>query len=320
MDSFPGGSHAELPQPPEVIEAQVAPEQNPRSGRRNALIAAAGFASYILLQILAVRLRLSNPLAYYGVAILALLIALGYTVSLARALRSVAAQAAAVVVSAAITLPFVLLPFLHISTPQQLAAARRIYTVYVLVFRAAPGLRGLLLITLATCVGVIVSRLVREIKLLLPVGVVLALVDLYVVFGGGMVTQANSGKSPMAQAAMNTLTVGLMPRMPANVPAPPPLAVGFADFLFIALFFACFARFRVPARRTFVLLCGILCLYLMAVIVGHLDLPALVPIAVVVIGSNLSAFRFSREETVAMVYAGLIVAGILAAMVFASHR
>jgi hypothetical protein len=187
-------------------------------------------------------------------------------------------------------------------------------------FRAAPGLRGLLLITFAVSIGAVLSRLIREIKLLLPVAIVLALVDLYVVFGGGLVTQANSGKAPVAQAAMQALTVGLTPRLPPNVHAPPPLAVGFADYLFIALFFACFTRFQMPARRTFVVLCSILCLYMAAVIVLRLDLPALVPIAVAVVGCNLSAFRYRREEAFAMLYAGIIVCLLLGTLVFMARR
>jgi hypothetical protein len=165
----------------------------------------------------------------------------------------------------------------------------------------------------------VLSRLVRELKLLLPVAVVLALVDLYVVFGGGLVAQANQNRAPALQA-MQSLTVSLTPRPSPNVRGPAPLAVGFADFLFIALFFACFARFRVPARRTFVLLCSILCLYMAAVIVLRLDLPALVPIAIVVIGANWTAFRYSRDEAFAMLYAGLIVAGVLGTLAYMSRR
>jgi hypothetical protein len=287
---------------------------------RDATAAIAFAAAYLVFQLALSRLKISNAVAFYTAALISLSITLCITVTLARALRSIGSQVLCLGLTSMVTLPFVLLPFLPMTSHQQLVTARRVYGVYVMVFQAVPGLRGLLLIVLATGLGVILSQLVREIKILLPVAVVLAVVDLYVVFGGGLVTQANSGKAPAAQAAMRSLTVGITPRLPANVVSPPPLAVGFADFLFIALFFAAFARFGIPAGRTFALLCGILCLYMLAVIIGHLDLPALLPIACVVIGGNMRAFHYKREEAFAMLYAGLIVLGILGVLMFASHR
>ena len=285
----------------------------------DSLLAALGAVSYILFQLLILRLRLTNPVAVYSAAILSLWITIGITVCLARSLRHTLVQVTVLVASAIVTLPFVLLPLVRISSHAQLAASQRLYNAYAMAFHTVPGLRGLLLIAFAVSLGVVVARLFREMKLLLPIALVLALIDLYVVFGGGLVAQANSGKSPAAAAAMRSLTVPLTPRV-TSLAAPPPVMVGFADFLFIALFFACFVRFRVPAGRTFAVLCGILALYMLVVIVGHIDLPALVPIAVVVVGCNLGEFRYARDEAFAMLYAGLIVVGVLGALVFLSHR
>jgi hypothetical protein len=285
------------------------------------IIAALGACClYFAIQFAFVRLPLINPWALYGITLVSLVVTITYTVALVRSLNSASAQLLLLVVTAAVLLPFMLLPFVPLHTAAQLATAKKIYLVYIVVFRAVPGLRGLLLITFAVAFGSLVARLIREIKLLLPVAVVLAIVDLYVVFGGGLVAQANSGKAPAAQVAMQSLTVGLTPRPAANVNAPAPLAVGFADYLFVALFFACFARFGMPARRTFVVLCSILCLYMVAVIVLRLDLPALIPIAAVVVGCNLSAFRYKRDEAFAMLYAGIIVCCILGALVFMARR
>lgn len=282
-----------------------------------ALVAA---LAYFALQMLAARFRPTNQGVYAGISLVSLVITLTYTVALARSPRSLRSQIFALVLSAAIVLPFMSLPFLRFTTQGQLTTARHVFEFYRSLFQAAPGVRGFLVMTLAVSLGVVLSRMVREIKILLPIAVVLALIDLYVVFGGGLVSQANSGKAPAAQAAMTMLTVSLLPKSPAGVSAPHPLAVGFADYLFIALFFACFARFQVPSRRTFVLLCGILCTTMGVVILGRLDLPALIPIAVVVIGSHIDSFRYRRDEAFAMLYAGLLVVAILAGLVFMSHR
>jgi hypothetical protein len=295
---------------------------NMRSGRESADLIAAFIVCilYFAIQFLLIRLRLTSPWALYGATLVSLVVTITYTVALTRSLKSPAAQLALLVVSALTLLPFVFLPLLPFQTAGQVAIAKKVYLAYLTAFRAVPGLRGLLLITFAVSIGAVISRLIREIKLLLPVAIVLALVDLYVVFGGGLVSQANSGKAPAAQAAMQALTVGLTPRPPANTNAPAPLAVGFADYLFVALFFACFARFGMPARRTFIALCSILTLYMTAVIVFRLDLPALVPIAVVVVGCNLSAFRYKRDEAFAMLYAGVIVVCILGALMVMARR
>ncbi len=186
--------------------------------------------------------------------------------------------------------------------------------IYFRSLNAVPGLRGLLLITLAAAVGVLLSRLVKEIKILLPIGVMLALVDLYVVFGGGLVTQAQQGDKA-AQTAMQSLTVAL-PTVQRAAPnaLPMELRVGFADYLFIALFFACFAKFGIPARRTFVVLSGVLALYMLVVLATGTALPALVPIAAVIILMNLRRFRYDRAEAFALFYAGLIIVGVFGFM------
>ena len=180
---------------------------------------------------------------------------------------------------------------------------------YFRLLNLLPGLRGLLLIALAAAIGVLVSRLVREIKILLPIGVMLALVDLYVVFGGGMVAQAQQG-SPAAQAAMKSLTVGLPTVQKDAANALPMPVVGFADYLFIALFFACFAKFGIPARRTFFALAGALSLYMLYVLKTGTPLPALVPIAAVIISMNLRRFRYERAEAFALFYAALIILAV----------
>ena len=194
-----------------------------------------------------------------------------------------------------------------------------ILKIYYAGERSAPGLRGIIMIWFATALGVLISRVVKELKLLLPMGITLALMDLYVVFGGGLVTQATSGSNPGAAKLMNAMTVNLPKVAPKGGAAPLQLAIGFADFLFIALFFACFHRFKVPSTRTFLMLCGLLVVYMGVVAIFGTPLPALVPIAAVVIGMNLKRFKYERQEAFAMFYAGLILLGVLGFMMFKSR-
>ncbi len=183
-----------------------------------------------------------------------------------------------------------------------------------------PGLDGVVMVGLAGSFGRILSTLFREMKMLLPAAVVLAMVDLYVVFGGGLVTQAQSGKSPTAAKAMKALTVELPVTQVKPGAAPIPLAIGFADFLFIAVFFSCFLRFGVPSRRTFVILTAFLVFYMLVVFVFGIPLPALVPMAVVFIGTNWRYFEYDRSEKYALLYAGLIVAVLFSYLLWKSNR
>ena len=301
------------PAPPFPTPPDDAKKTDSARNRRGAALSA---AAYLLFY--QITLRIANDSVY--VIMLSTLASLCLTLLCvffaARAMRSRQILFAVGGMASLLILPSLLVAqigprFPHWAGWRTLAPALDLY-FYAL--NSVPGLRGLLLIAAAAALGVLLSRLVREIKILLPIGVMLALVDLYVVFGDGLVTQAQQG-SPTAQAAMRSLTVALptMQRHAANA-LPEELRVGFADYLFIALFFACFAKFGVPARRTFFVLAGVLSLYMLYVMATGTALPALVPIAAVIISMNLRRFRYERSEAFALFYAGLIILAVFGFM------
>lgn len=257
----------------------------------------------------------------WATTIISLLIVLLFTVLIARSLTGIRSIVVNLVAAGALALPLVLGPILIRTFPHwrgwaHLAPGLRFYSHGV---HRLPGLHELLLIWLAATIGAAIARLVREFKMLLPMAIALAAVDIYVVFGGGLVTQANSGHSPIASAAMSALTVRLPTTGPRTGAAPMQLSVGFADFLFTSLFFACFARFATPSKRTFWVLFATLVGYMLLVFFFSLDLPALVPIALVVIGMNARRFQFARSEAFAMLYAGILVLAILGGMILWSR-
>jgi hypothetical protein len=257
--------------------------------------------AYTLFYKVASLIPYNNTATVASTTLIAMCLILVFTVSFARTLRSGIALGLGFLFSIALLLAFRLTPL-------------------SVVGQILPGMDGLVMVALAGCVGVLVSRLFKEMKLLLPAAVVLAMVDLYVVFGGGLVTQAQSGKSPVAQTAMKALTVDLPTTQAKQGAEPIRLAIGFADFLFIAVFFACFLRFNIPARRTFLLLTGLLILYMLAVALLDLALPALVPMAVIIIATNWKYFEYDRSEKFALLYAGLIVAALFGFLVWKSRQ
>ena len=308
--------HRETTESPEM-------SSNSQIGRKEWGVLAASVAFYLLFWQVALRIPIIHPFYLATLSLCSLTMVLFLTVWFARTLKYPIWIVGSLALSLVVTLPSVLIPMLSSNLPPTLVPmVGRIFYFYRDIFRLFPGLQGLMLIWLAVSVGAALSRLIRETKMLLPIAIVLALVDLYVVFGGGLVTQANSGKSVVAQQAMKSLTVPLTPkiRTAKGVISPPPLAVGFADFLFTSLFFACFVRFRIPARKTFFWLCGTLCLYLLVVQIFKVDLPALVPIAAVVIGRNWRLFQYTPQERRDLLIAGLVAAVAMGALLFASRR
>jgi hypothetical protein len=319
MDNHPADTPLPATEPTSTPDAETSTPPSERPSGREGSVALALAALYLIFWQVALHLPFSGIVPVTVTTLLSLLLTLLFTVRTARGLRSSGALLANLCLSGALILPSVVIPVLVARFPEwplwrTLAPSYRAYKQAV--YFAVPGLGGLLLIWLAASVGVLISRLVREIKILLPMAIVLACVDMSVVFGGGLVTQANSGKNPVAKTAMSALTVKLPPAHLHRGAAPMNLSVGFADYLFIALFFACFARFGVPARRTFLWLCVTLAAYMTVVAFSQIDLPALVPIAVVVIGANLRQFRYERSEAFALLYAGLIVAAVMAVLFF----
>lgn len=282
-----------------------------RKDARYALYTALGYLAF--LQIV---MRIHND--QVGVILITTLFSLGFnllfTVYAARALRTPRALGLTFALSALAIAPSLLARIFYPAHPEWRIwmVLDRLLTIYLMLLHRVPGVDGLLLILPAVCIGVGISRLVREFKLLLPMVVVLAGVDLYVVFGGGLVKQAEKG-SPVAQHMMKALTV---PMGTVKTALPMAISVGFADFLFIALFFACFAKFRIPSARTFQVLFGVLAAYMMVVFLKNIALPALVPIAVVVIGMNLRRFRFARDELFAMLYAALLCIALVVFFTF----
>ncbi|CEK18212.1 hypothetical protein CWRG_02091 [Chthonomonas calidirosea] len=318
---FPSDDGALQPEavaPPsqEVEQPQPLP---PQQGTRLALLGALGLVGLYLLAA-----YLPDTEFYILLStLLALPLTLLFAIGLVSALSSPKALLLNTVLSFALFLPRPLLGVLQTVLP----LPKWVFMVtlpYFLLSHFIPGADTLLLIWCACCIGHWLSRLVRERKMLLPISVALALVDIFTVFGGGVVTQAThapKGQAVLQKAAMATLTAKLPTS--ARGAAPMQLAVGFADFLFVAFFFACFQRLGMSLRAyraTIIALLVVLTGYLAFVFLFSTDLPALVPIAVVVIAVNWRAFRYSRSERFALLYAGLALVVFLGLAIYFLHK
>ncbi len=340
-DITPKASHAVSPEEAAALYAPTAPEnkinedQNAGGGEEwiapNRLLSKPGMEGWYaiataLLYLVFFRVSTLLPFTVTStifVTLAAMVLMLVFTVRVARALIAPRVLEWNFALAGVFAFPLIGVPILFMLIPfwSGWPLVGPMYKQYVSLLAHVMGLKELLVMWLAACVGVGISRIVKEMKLLLPAGVVLGLVDMLAVFSNvGVVNQAMTGKSQLAQVAMTALTVK-MPATHATSGSPPlQLQIGFADFLFIALFFACFKRFRVPAWNTFVVLCAVLSLYMLIVAFTATALPALVPIGVVVIGMNLRQFRYDRSEAFALLYAALIVGAAVGAFWLIKHK
>lgn len=206
---------------------------------------------------------------------------------------------------------------LNLPAAAQLALAA-VFGVALWVARAGRWPLGgdLLLVLGAAFLGALVSRLIREPNLLVPVALVVAMVDVWGVYFG--VVRQISEHAPETAAALS-----------ASVPmaAGPMLGmIGVGDFAFMAMFFAAVVRLGLRGRATAWASAGAL-LAASGVLVCASLWPALAPmaaqlpglpfLAVAVLLVNLRGFHLSREEARAIVVVVLVLGAVLAAVALA---
>ena len=170
----------------------------------------------------------------------------------------------------------------------------------------------------AVFLGRIVSRMLREPSILLPVAVVAAVVDFWGVYWG-FVAHVSEKAPEVAQSL--SAQVPQMADMPIAVPMVG--AIGAGDFLFLALFMAALHRMGLRLRPTMwaltitLTLGPTLALLIPKWLFHHeLDrLPGLPFISLAALAANWRSLRPSREERWALLYAGVTVAAVIGAFV-----
>ncbi len=170
------------------------------------------------------------------------------------------------------------------------------------------------------CLGLAaaLSLAIRDRNMLVPMAIFLALFDIWLVFvpEGPVGQVARGNQTQLAQIAFTVPKPVAAP----TTGAPTALAyIGPADFLFMAMFFCAICRFKLryaeTARWMVPVLAGYLAIALLTpnVSIGPIRLgalPALVPIAAVVMAMNFREFKLSRDEkqtTFALAIIGIAV-------------
>jgi putative flippase GtrA len=160
------------------------------------------------------------------------------------------------------------------------------------------------LIVWATFLGRLVSRLIREGKLILPVAVVASVADIVTVFWG-VIAHVSETAPEVAEAFSTSAPV----EAPPGIAAPILSMVGIGDFLFLALFLAVALRYSFQPTKTVWATFGLMLLAPLGffVVPAATGLPGLPFISAAVLWANWRHLDYTREEKKALAVAGVLV-------------
>lgn len=153
--------------------------------------------------------------------------------------------------------------------------------------------RDLAMILSVSGFGMLLAGRLKELNLLLPIGVFATFAD-FVVVNYGTVHRALT--TSQGQRVLQSVSA----KVPSVHPGIPLLTIGPADFLFLGVFLACVERFDLGLRRNALCLTLVLAASLVVVAITGLPVPALAPMSLTLLAVNWRRFRLTREEWISM--------------------
>jgi hypothetical protein len=181
------------------------------------------------------------------------------------------------------------------------------------------AVRQIAVILGATSLGMLVAAAIRDPNLLAPIAPVLAIVDIITVLSPIGIAKTVIERAPNVLPSI-AVSVPQFARTAQGHPTIQHLFMGPADVLFLAMFFAVIHRAGFRARETFLWLLPTLVGYMLVVEffgdrhIGPIlldNLPALLPMAAVILLVNRRCFTMTRQEKImsgALVGVALVVA------------
>jgi hypothetical protein len=161
--------------------------------------------------------------------------------------------------------------------------------------------------------GRLLSLIVRERNILLPVAIMAGLADVFTVFFGPTGKALEHAPKVVEKLSVGIPTAGSAAGAAGGAGLSHIATAGLGDFIFLAFFFASIWRFGLRPRATFWTI-------LISLLVGMLGVlllpwfPAVPLLPFIVLGfllANATAFKLSREEKITTAVVVLFVAGLL---------
>ncbi len=186
-------------------------------------------------------------------------------------------------------------------------------------FVLRPILLGLTITLGCAFFGILLSRIIREANVLLPVALVAMPIDYL-----GAMTPIGFTQNAVAS------NPGLVRALSVPVPAVgsgahhhgalhPIGFIGPGDALFMAFFFAVALRLNLNVRGTFWWMYGLLTATMLLVLFKGVNVAALVPMGLAVLIANGRFFRLKRDEVFATVYAAALILILVTGFYLYSH-
>jgi len=186
-----------------------------------------------------------------------------------------------------------------------------------LVFRLSRyALLSVFLTISITCFGSLLSLIIKERSLLLPVALIAMPIDYL-----GAMTPTGFTHDMVEHASKIVSSVSVsVPAVSAHGVSISPIAfIGPGDVLFMAMFFAAVQRFELAERATFWWMYGLLTLS-MIIAIRFFPVAALVPMGLAVIVANAAKIKLKREEVFAVLYAGALIIVLVCLFYWSSHK
>ena len=182
-----------------------------------------------------------------------------------------------------------------------------------------PLLMGLTITLAFGFFGILLSRIIREPNVLLPVALVAMPID----YLGAMTpigfTQNAVTTNPALVRALSVPVPSVGGGGQPHGGIHPIAFIGPGDALFMAFFFAVVLRLDLNVRGTFWWMYGLLTATMLLVLFSNVNIAALIPMGLAVLIANGRFFKLKREEAFATLYAGLLIIALVIGFYAYSH-
>lgn len=171
------------------------------------------------------------------------------------------------------------------------------------------GVINFFIISLCFSFGSLLSFIVKEKKLLVPVMLCCALIDFWTCTVG--FTHQVMSKVPEAVSAVST-GVPMLGGMGINL-----ATIGPGDFIFVSLVFAAVLRFDLNIKKTFWLIFGFMYIAMLLIVFGLLPfVPALICVCLGTLLANIGLFDFEKQEKISMTVVFALLFAVLVLLRF----
>ncbi len=186
-------------------------------------------------------------------------------------------------------------------------------------FVLQPLLMGICITLGCAFFGILLSRIIREPNVLLPVALIAMPIDyLGAMTPIGFTQNAVANNPKLVQAV--SVQVPAVGGGASHAGAMHPIAyIGPGDALFVAFFFAVALRLSLNVRGTFWWTYGLLTATMLIVLITGINIAALIPMGLAVVIANFRFFKLKREEVFATLYAAAFILALVTGFYYYSH-